>query len=145
MEKVKNPKATAKNQPIVNYFIACLPFILFNLALLYFIALSFDDNKYLRIQELITWSEVFLAAASLFIIYSLKAFHLYKSQKAIALFEDTFLFKVTALFITNLLGMLVVYGFDVTNTLFVLTVLITARIVFEIYFSMNQAKANNVS
>ena len=130
----RNPKRYRNSQPLINVFIGIVPIVLFQYFIIVLMANELNNEQDFLKQNLFSNYQVYFAIGAMFFFYRLKQEQISKSQERIRVFQNNFMFQVLALTSTNLLGFILVFSIGVNSLLFVLSIMVTIRIILEIYF-----------
>jgi len=132
--KNQHPERYRKIQPIVNVFIGIIPLIGVQYLIIGLMAGSIDPGANFLEKDTLLSKEVLYALISTVVLYVIKALQFSDQHERLSVFESNFLYKVFALTITNLAGVLAVIGLGISSLLPVLTVMVIIRIGMEIHF-----------
>jgi len=139
-DEQKRPERYRKSQPIANVLIGIIPLVLFQYFIIGLISGFIHPEENFIQKNMLLTKEVIYAVASTLILYLVKAFQISNQDERLNSFQDSFLYRALALTLTNVVGVLVVFGLGVFSLLPVLTGMVIMRIILEIYFDRNMMK-----
>ena len=134
IDQKNNPKRYKNAQPIVNKFIATVPFFLFQFFILIEVSnigiSRFDKNPLLENLTDLLWFGLIIL-----VIYVINAIQIKNNSKRINAFNNSFLYKLIALTVINGLSIYLATEFKVESLYIVLIIGISLRILLEIFLA----------
>lgn len=133
-DQIKRPKEYKKQNSLGVIIVSVLPLIFIQYLIIGWMSATLDPFQDYFNGNILFTKELIPSFLALLIIYVLKARSISGTANQEKEFKNIFVYKVIMLTITNIIGVVLVLGIGIQSLLFVLTLMVIARILIELYF-----------